>query len=64
MKTVSSDRRMITRLMFRLLPIQILLAAVAMVNGITLGLGKAVNGRFKNKYPKGLRTLAWKDLQI
>jgi len=38
--------------------------AVAMVNGITLGLGKAVNGRFKNKYPKGLRTLAWKDLQI
>ena len=35
--------------------------AVATVNGITLGLGKAVNGRFKNKYPKGLRTLAWKD---
>ncbi len=38
--------------------------AVAVVNGITLGLGKASNGRFKNKYPKGLRTLAWKDLQI
>ena len=38
--------------------------AVAVVNGITLGLGKASNGRFKNKYPKGLRTLAWKDLQM
>lgn len=38
--------------------------AVAVVDGITLGLGKAVDGRFKNKYPKGLRTLAWKDLQI
>ena len=37
---------------------------VAVVNGITLGLGKAVNGHLKNKYPKGLRTLAWKDLQI
>ena len=37
---------------------------VATVNGITLGLGKAVNGHLKNKYPKGLRTLAWKDLQI
>lgn len=36
----------------------------ATVNGITLGLGKAVNGHLKNKYPKGLRTLAWKDLQI
>lgn len=36
----------------------------ATVNGITLGLGKAVDGRLKNKYPKGLRTLAWKDLQI
>lgn len=35
--------------------------AVATVNGITLGLGKAVDGHFKNKYPKGLRTLAWKD---
>ncbi len=35
--------------------------AVATVNGITLGLGKASAGRFKNKYPKGLRTLAWKD---
>lgn len=38
--------------------------AVASVDGITLGLGKAVDGRFKNKYPKGLRTLPWKDLQI
>ena len=38
--------------------------AVAVVDGITLGLGKAVDGHFKNKYPKGLRTLAWKDLQI
>lgn len=37
---------------------------VTVVNGITLGLGKAVNGHLKNKYPKGLRTLAWKDLQI
>ena len=37
---------------------------VATVNGITLGLGKAVDGHLKNKYPKGLRTLAWKDLQI
>ena len=37
---------------------------VATVNGITLGLGKAVGGHLKNKYPKGLRTLAWKDLQI
>lgn len=37
---------------------------VAAVNGVTLGLGKAVNGHLKNKYPKGLRTLAWKDLQI
>ena len=36
---------------------------VAVVNGVTLGLGKAVNGHLKNKYPKGLRTLAWKDLQ-
>ncbi|MBQ3265510.1 MAG: RsmF rRNA methyltransferase first C-terminal domain-containing protein [Ruminococcus sp.] len=36
----------------------------ATVNGITLGLGKAVDGHLKNKYPKGLRTLAWKDLQI
>ena len=36
----------------------------AVVNGITLGLGKAVEGHLKNKYPKGLRTLAWKDLQI
>ena len=27
------------------------------VNGITLGFGKASNGRLKNKYPKGLRTL-------
>ena len=38
--------------------------AVVTVNGITLGLGKASNGRLKNKYPKGLRTLPWKDLQI
>ncbi len=38
--------------------------AVVTVNGITLGLGKAVDGRLKNKYPKGLRTLPWKDLQI
>ena len=38
--------------------------AVVSVNGLTLGLGKAVDGHFKNKYPKGLRTLAWKDLQI
>ena len=37
---------------------------VVTVNGITLGLGKAVGGHLKNKYPKGLRTLAWKDLQI
>ena len=36
----------------------------ATVNGVTLGLGKAVDGHLKNKYPKGLRTLAWKDLQI
>ena len=27
------------------------------VNGITTGFGKASNGRLKNKYPKGLRTL-------
>ena len=27
------------------------------VNGMTLGFGKASNGRLKNKYPKGLRTL-------
>ncbi len=27
------------------------------VNGITLGFGKASNGRLKNKYPKGLRSL-------
>ena len=38
--------------------------AVATVDGITLGLGKAVEGKFKNKYPKGLRTLPWKDLQL
>ena len=38
--------------------------AVVTVDGITLGLGKASEGRFKNKYPKGLRTLPWKDLQI
>jgi NOL1/NOP2/fmu family ribosome biogenesis protein len=25
------------------------------VNGMTLGFGKASNGRLKNKYPKGLR---------
>lgn len=37
---------------------------VVTVDGITLGLGKAVDGRLKNKYPKGLRTLPWKDLQI
>jgi len=38
--------------------------AAVTVDGITLGLGKAVDGRLKNKYPKGLRTLPWKDLQI
>jgi NOL1/NOP2/sun family putative RNA methylase len=38
--------------------------AVVTVDGLTLGLGKAVDGRLKNKYPKGLRTLPWKDLQI
>ena len=38
--------------------------AVVAVDGITLGLGKASDGRLKNKYPKGLRTLPWKDLQI
>ena len=38
--------------------------AVVTVDGITLGLGKASNGVLKNKYPKGLRTLPWKDLQI
>lgn len=27
------------------------------VNGMTVGFGKASNGRLKNKYPKGLRTL-------
>ena len=27
------------------------------VNGITIGFGKASNGRLKNKYPKGLRIL-------
>lgn len=27
------------------------------VNGMTLGFGKASNGRLKNKYPKGLRSL-------
>ena len=37
---------------------------VVTVNGITVGLGKATGGHLKNKYPKGLRTLAWKDLQI
>ena len=31
-------------------------AAVA-VSGMTTGFGKASNGRLKNKYPKGLRTL-------
>ncbi len=38
--------------------------SVVTVDGITLGLGKASNGVLKNKYPKGLRTLPWKDLQI
>ena len=38
--------------------------AVVVVEGITLGLGKAVDGKLKNKYPKGLRTLPWKDLQL
>ena len=38
--------------------------AAVVVDGVTLGLGKAVDGRLKNKYPKGLRTLPWKDLQI
>lgn len=38
--------------------------AAVTVDGITLGLGKASNGVMKNKYPKGLRTLPWKDLQI
>lgn len=28
------------------------------VDGITVGFGKAVNGRLKNKYPKGLRILS------
>jgi NOL1/NOP2/fmu family ribosome biogenesis protein len=27
------------------------------VDGLTVGFGKAVNGRLKNKYPKGLRLL-------
>ena len=27
------------------------------VNGMTTGFGKASNGKLKNKYPKGLRTL-------
>ena len=27
------------------------------VDGMTVGFGKASNGRLKNKYPKGLRTL-------
>lgn len=31
--------------------------AAVCVNGITLGFGKASNGRLKNKYPKGLRIL-------
>lgn len=38
--------------------------AAVVVDGINLGLGKAVDGRLKNKYPKGLRTLPWKDLQM
>ena len=38
--------------------------AVVTVNGLTLGLSKASDGRLKNKYPKGLRTLPWKDLRI
>ena len=38
--------------------------AVVAVDGVTLGLGKAVDGRLKNKYPKGLRTLPWKDLHL
>ena len=38
--------------------------SVITVDGLTLGLGKAVDGHLKNKYPKGLRTLPWKDLHI
>ena len=38
--------------------------SVVTVDGITLGLGKASDGHLKNKYPKGLRTLPWKDLQM
>lgn len=34
--------------------------AVVSVEGIGLGLGKASDGRLKNKYPKGLRTLSWR----
>lgn len=36
--------------------------AVVTVSGLSLGLGKASQGRLKNKYPKGLRTLSWKTL--
>lgn len=32
--------------------------AAVCVNGMTTGFGKASNGRLKNKYPKGLRTLS------
>ena len=38
--------------------------SVVAVDGVTLGLGKAVDGKLKNKYPKGLRTLPWKDLHL
>lgn len=34
--------------------------SVVAIEGITLGLGKASEGRLKNKYPKGLRTLSWR----
>lgn len=34
--------------------------SVVAVEDISLGLGKACDGRLKNKYPKGLRTLSWR----
>ena len=34
--------------------------SVVTVDGISLGLGKASDGKMKNKYPKGLRTLSWR----
>ena len=38
-------------------PAQVKGYAAVCVDGITVGFGKASNGRLKNKYPKGLRTL-------